>query len=320
MNLTGDILFISILSFVLGIGLTKLLIKKAFQAGYVVKDMYKPNRPEIPTMGGLAIMAATLIALTIAQFSAPDVGKLLQYYFVAFVFGLYGLADDLMGFKMRYDKVFILFVLALPASSLAEGTSLGLIFTDLELGTFYRWLFVPFYIMVVANLINVHAGYNGLSGGLSTLLFIFVGVHSYIAGGLGNLVILAPMVPALIAFMWFNKFPARILLGNIGTYFLGGALGTYLVMNRMELFGFIIVLPHTINYILDFWTLKLRRVPLVKFGKVRNDGTIESPPTMKYVSLKFYVASVIRVTEPQAVMLLYSVTVAFGLLGIALFI
>ncbi|KAA3662891.1 MAG: hypothetical protein DWQ10_01415, partial [Calditrichaeota bacterium] len=263
MNTVGDVLFISMLSFVLGIGLTKLLIKKARQAGYVVKDMYKPSRPEIPTMGGLAIMAASLIALTIAQFNAPDIGKLLQYYFVAFVFGLYGLADDLMGFKMRYDKVLILFILALPAASLADGSSLELIFTRIEMGEYYRWLFVPFYIMVIANLINVHAGYNGLSGGLSAILFIFVGVYSYMLGGLDNVMVLAPLVPALIAFMWFNKFPAQILLGNIGTYFLGGALGTYLVMNKMEMFGFVIVLPYTINYMLDFWTLKLRRVPLV---------------------------------------------------------
>lgn len=280
--------------------------------------MYKPNRPEIPTMGGLAIMAASLITLTIAQFSAPDIGKLLQYYFVAFVFGLYGLADDLMGFKMRYDKVLILFILAIPAASLADGSSLELMFTRLELGTYYRWLFVPFYIMVIANLINVHAGYNGLSGGLSAILFIFVGVYSYMVGGIENVMVLAPLVPALIAFMWFNKFPAQILLGNIGTYFLGGALGTYLVMNKMELFGFVIVVPHTINYILDFWTLKLRRVPLVKFGDIREDGTIASPPTMKYVSLKFYVASVARVTEPQAVMLLYGFTFIFGILGIIL--
>ena len=320
MNLTGELLFISVMSFALGIGLTKLLIKKATAAGYVVKDMYKPDRPEVATMGGLAIMAATLITLTVAQFSSPDLGQLLQYYFVAFVFGLYGLADDLMGFKMRYDKVLILFILALPAASLATGNSIDLLLTNLNMGPYYRWLFVPFYIMVIANLINVHAGYNGLSGGLSTLLFIFVGIHSFIVGGTEKLLILAPMVPALIAFMWFNKFPARILLGNIGTYFLGGALGTYLVMNRMELFGFVIVLPHTINYILDFWTLKLRRVPLVKFGSVRRDGTIESPPTMKYVSLKFYVASVVRVTEPQAVLLLYSVTLVFGVLGIFLLV
>jgi UDP-N-acetylglucosamine--dolichyl-phosphate N-acetylglucosaminephosphotransferase len=301
-----------------GLILTRLLIKKATQKEYVIPDMYKPDRPLVPTMGGLAIMGASLVALVAAQFVTHDKAHLLLFYFVAFVFGLYGLADDLFGFKMRYDKVLILFVLALPAATLATDTDLDLVFTNLQIGQLYPYLIVPFYIMVIANLINVHAGFNALDVGLTAILFIFAAVRAYMMNNGESLLLLAPIVPALVAFLWFNKYPARVFPGNVGTYYLGGALGTYLILNNMELFGFVIFIPHVVNFIIDLWTLKIRRVPLAKFGGIRPDGTIAPPPTMKFVSLKFLVTSILPLRETEAVLVLYGITILFGILGVVL--
>lgn len=318
MELYSDLASIAATSFISAIILIRVLMKKAVSKGYVLRDMYKPDRPAIPSLGGLAMIGATIIALVWAQFVSHNIEQLLLFYFIAIVFGLYGLADDLFGFKLRYDKVLILFILALPVATLTQDTDLELIVTSLEVGLFYPYFFAPFYIMVIANLINVHSGFNGLSGGLCTLLCIFVGIRSHLVNNGESLLLLAPIVPASLALLWYEKFPARILAGNVGQYFLGGALGAYLVINNMELFGCVIFIPHIINYVFDFWTLKIRGIPLKKFGFVRKDGTIQAPPTMKFVSLKFLVTSVMRLTEPQAVFVLYAITILFCLLGVML--
>ncbi|GEM_PF-2829385 len=314
----ANLALIAAVSFFSGWILTRLLIKKATQKNFVVPDMYKSDRRLIPTMGGLAIIGASLIALVITQFVTQDMAHLLLFYFVAIVFGLYGLADDLFGFNKRYDKILILFFLALPAAIITRDTTIDLIFTNLSIGKLYPYVFVPFYIMVIANLINVHSGFNGLAEGLCAILFIFAGVRAYVINNSESLLMLMPALPALLAFLWFNKFPAQVLIGNVGTYYLGGALGAYLVLNNMELFGFVIFIPHVVNFMIDFWTLKIRRIPLKKFGVVRPDGTIEPPAGMKYVSLKFWVTSVMRLRELDAVLLLYGITIIFGILGVVL--
>ncbi|MFH1836069.1 MAG: hypothetical protein ABH851_07775, partial [Methanobacteriota archaeon] len=110
----------------------------------------------------------------------------------------------------------------------------------------------------------------------------------------------------------------RVLLGNIGTYLLGGALGGFLILSNQELFGVIILIPHIINFIIDTWTLKIRKIPLEKFGRIRRDGTVVSPPSMKFVSLKFLVTYYFRLTEQQAVIILYGITLVFCVVGLAL--
>jgi len=234
------------------------------------------------------------------------------------VFGLYGLTDDLFMFKKRYDKILILFFLALPIAILTRDTDLNLLFTNVDLGVFYAFLFAPIYIMVVANLINVHAGFNGLSGGLSLILLITAAVGSYMSDGLTYIPLIVPVVGSLAAFMHFNEYPSKVLLGNIGTYLLGASLGGFLILSNQELFGVIILIPHIINFLIDTWTLKIKKTPLVKFGGVRKDGTIISPPSMRFVSLKFLVTHYLRLTEQKAVFALYGITIIFAILGLVL--
>ena len=302
--------------------LTSEFIRGAKKKKYVVQDKYKKGKPKIPTMGGLAILGGVMIALVLTQLVynlVPPYANLTPffvYYFVVLVFGLYGLTDDLFTFRKRYDKVLILYFLALPIAILTRDTSLNLIIAEVELGALYAFLFAPVYVMVVANLVNVHAGFNGLSGGLSMILLIFAAIGSFLSDGLTYIPLIVPILGALAAFMFYNEYPSRVLLGNVGTYILGGALGGFLILSNQELFGVIILTPHIINFIIDTWTLKIKKTPLVKFGEIREDGTVVSPPSMKFVSLKFLVTYYLKLSEPQAVMLLYCLTLLFCLTGL----
>ncbi len=304
--------------------LTSSFIRGATKKKFFVEDKYKKGRPKIPTMGGLAILGGIMVSLVITQLLYNLIPPYINltpyfvYYFIVLVFGLYGLTDDLFAFKKRYDKILILFFLALPIAILTNDTDLNLIFTNLELGVFYAFLFAPIYVMVVANLINVHAGFNGLSGGLSMILLITAAIGSYLQDELTYIPLIIPVIGSLAAFMYYNEYPSRVLLGNIGTYLLGGALGGFLILSNQELFGVIILIPHVFNFIIDTWTLKIRKIPLEKFGAIREDGTVNSPPTMKYVSLKFLVTQYFRLTELKAVLLLYCITLLFCLIGLAL--
>jgi len=301
--------------------LTRKFISRFHAGGHVVKDMYKPERPDVPTMGGVALMTGVMLSLIAAQLlvdATVSVEKLLVFYFVVFIYGLFGLIDDLVKIKSRWKKVYLLFLLALPIALLNMGTKLTYSPLDFkyELGWIKPYVMAPLFVMVVSNLMNMHAGFNGLSGGLSWILLFFIGLKVYLDGMVYPLHYLMPILGALLAFMWFNKYPSKIFLGNSGTLMLGAAVGGLLVLYDLEFFGVFILIPHIVNFLMwVYWLANMHIYPHIKFAKLRDDGTIEPPNKL---TLKYAVAHYFRVRELRAILILYGITVVFGVVGLLL--
>ncbi len=286
-------------------------IHKLTEKGLVVRDFYKPDKPWVPTNGGLAILFGVLSSLILAQILINHVDKLLIFYFIVFTFAVFGLVDDLIDVG-RALKIVFPFFLALPIALLNLDTTLWIGFTEIELGAFYTYIIAPVYVMVVTNLINMHSGYNGLSNGLAGILFIFVGIGAYIQNGVESLIYLVPILGASLAFLYYNRYPSRIFEGNCGSLMAGSALGGLIVLNNMEIFGVIILIPHIINFLM-YVLWKIKKVGEIKFGQVREDGTLEvpNPLTMKWIVPYYF-----KVTEPQAILILYSLTAMSGAFGL----
>lgn len=297
--------------------LTKKFIHRFHEGGYVVKDMYKPEHPNIPTMGGLAIIGGLMVSLIAAEVLIRNVDfleKLLVFYFVIFVYGMFGLLDDLIKVKSRFKKVYLLYFLALPIALLNIDTTIDIADIHIPLGWAYSFILAPLYVMVVANMINMHAGFNGLSGGLTWILLLFTGIKAYMKYDGDTLLYLAPILGALTAFMWYNKYPSRIFLGNSGTLLIGAATGGLIILYNLEFFGIIILIPHIINFLMWIRWLQLAKThPHIKFAEIQPDGTIKPPNKL---TMKYYITSIFKVKEQTAVNILYGVTVLFCILGV----
>jgi len=291
--------------------LTPRFIKKLLKQGHVVNDNYKPGKPKVPTMGGLVILAGVLASLIVAQFLVPSISTLLIFYMVGINFAIFGLIDDLL-LMGRTWKMLMPFFLAFPIALLNFDTTLWVVFTQIELGIFFSFIIAPIYVMVVANLVNMHSGYNGLASGLTLILLCFVELKVFLETGLDNMIYIMPLLGALAGFFYFNKYPSRIFLGNCGSLFLGAILGGLLILNNLELFGVIILIPHIVNFLM-YIIWKIKKVGEIKFGKLRPDGTIEVPNnlTMKWIFPYYF-----RLTEQQATFILFSITTIFGVIGL----
>ncbi len=311
-----DDLTVLILMFGIGFCVTFLytpkFIRKATDKGFTVRDMYKKNKPVIPTMGGLTILTGTLASLMVSQFLI-SVDKVLIFYFIVFTFALFGLADDLLHIG-RPTKIFIPFILALPITVLNTDTTLWIGLTQIELGLIYPYLIAPIYLMVVANLVNMHSGYNGLSCGLSYILLLFVSTRAFLMNGIPSLYYILPIFGASLAFLYYNTYPAKIFWGNIGSLMVGAAIGGLIILNNMEVFAFIILIPHIINLLMYvYW--KIKKIGEIKFGEIREDETIEVPNPW---TLKWVIPYYFRVTEHQAMWVMYLLTTFFGVLAFIL--
>ncbi|HOE93434.1 MAG TPA: UDP-N-acetylglucosamine-1-phosphate transferase [Methanofastidiosum sp.] len=304
--------FISlIISFSITFFLIPKFIQKFKEENLVVRDYYKINKTLVPTMGGLPILMGVLSSLIILQIIFPLVEELLIFYFVIVISAVFGLVDDLINIG-RKIKIIAPFFLAFPIALLNIDTSLSLIFIEIELGILFSYIIAPLYVMVVSNLINMHSGFNGVSGGVTTILIVFSAIAAFIKFNYTGLIYIAPILGAMIAFMYFNKYPSKIFLGNIGTLMIGAALGGFIIFLNLEIFGVIILIPHIINFLMFvYW--KLRGYPHIKFGKVDKNGILHVPNNL---TVKWFLPYYFPMTEKKAILFCYLFSIMSGIAGI----
>ena len=89
-------------------------------------------------------------------------------------------------------------------------------------------LIIPLFWLVVvatANSVNITDGLDGLAGGLLTSSFTAYAMISAIEGKYALATFCLTVVGALLSYTWFNIFPARFFMGDVGSFALGTALG-----------------------------------------------------------------------------------------------
>ena len=154
--------------------------------------------------------------------------------------GLLGLADDLqklkvgsIGIPARF-KFPLQLLFAIPVAALAhQGRQWGIPF---ELG----WIYWPLAVVAIAgcaNGLNLSDGIDGLAGGLAVIAMI--GVSVLLPGSAaGERATALALVGALLSFLWYNRHPARVFMGDAGSLGLGYALAAMAIQQ-----GFVLLLP-----------------------------------------------------------------------------
>ena len=90
------------------------------------------------------------------------------------------------------------------------------------------WLIIPLFVLVVvatANAVNISDGLDGLAGGLTATAFMVYAVIAFLEQRYGIAGFCLTIVGALLSYTWFNVYPARFFMGDVGSFALGTALG-----------------------------------------------------------------------------------------------
>jgi phospho-N-acetylmuramoyl-pentapeptide-transferase len=102
---------------------------------------------------------------------------------------------------------------------------------DLALG----WLIVPIFALVViatSNAVNISDGLDGLAGGLLAVSFGAFGVIALLQGQVLLSGFCFTVVGALLSYLWFNIYPARFFMGDVGSFAFGTALGVVAMLTN----------------------------------------------------------------------------------------
>lgn len=95
---------------------------------------------------------------------------------------------------------------------------------DWHIGIFVIVLFW-FVVIATANSVNITDGLDGLAGGLLSSSFTAYAVICVLEGKYALAAFCVSVVGALLSYTWFNIFPARFFMGDVGSFALGTALG-----------------------------------------------------------------------------------------------
>ncbi len=343
------IIAILFISFLISMALLPHFIRGLRERGITVRDYYKKTETWVPTHGGILLLFIAVLSVTLYPLllwfaraairswpflewleREPDLLPVNQLSaLVIIAFGVYGLLDDYVDVG-KVAKVIVPFLFTAPLVTFAgysfivnvpffgmdprETQLLFPVVGAIRADLFYRFLIVPLYIIVVANLINMHSGFNGLATGTSSIVISFLVAKSILIGSSGQIVTVGAVLGALLALWSYNFYPARIFEGNVGALMIGASLGCLIVIHGFIFSAFVMLIPHTIDFLM-FLYLRLSKKEFVKFGRLRKDGTIEAPNPIK---MKFLLPYYYRLTEKQTVVLLYGVTIAFCIIGILL--
>lgn len=210
-----------------------------------------------PTMGGVMFLTGTAVGGFLLVRGMKDGIVVLV---MTLVYGFIGFLDDYvkvvlkrsLGLRAR-EKLFgqIVFAAGLAVYSVfftGRGTDLVIPFSGfvspagihLELGW---WLFLIFTVLMVvfmSNAVNLTDGLDGLASGVSVIVALTLVLIALKAGQTGVAVSMAALAGGCTGFLYYNRHPARIFMGDTGSLALGGGLSAAAVLTRSELFYIII--------------------------------------------------------------------------------
>ena len=197
-----------------------------------------------PTMGGIAIFLALSLMTFIGGFISTDTYIMLT---VTLLFGLIGFFDDYIKVAKKHNLglrawqklvLQILFAAALAvymAKFSGYGTEVWIPFIDEYVD--FGWFYIPFVIFVgvaMANAVNLTDGLDGLSSGVTALVAFFFAITAMQYGHNSASVFCVALTGACLGFLVFNKYPAKLFMGDTGSMALGGALASAAIIMKME--------------------------------------------------------------------------------------
>ena len=194
-------------------------------------------------MGGfIFIISITIVTFLIGGFYIDTVLPVLALL----LFGSIGFIDDYIKVVKKrnlglraYQKIILQFTFAMVVSLLevkysSLGTSVYIPFSNKlwDMGCLY----IPFLVILligVSNSVNLTDGLDGLCTSVTILVMLFFGVLSNCMHSMGLVSFNVAVLGSCLGFLLYNKYPAKVFMGDVGSLALGGMLAAiYMALHQ----------------------------------------------------------------------------------------
>lgn len=245
----GNLILTSAISFIVAYIIAKPIIRKLQQMKFGQKILedgptWHMSKQYTPTMGGWIFIISIFVAIVVAMLVNGDFSFTSADFIVAtlaLVYGIIGAIDDMAKIKKKQNEGLtaiqkLLLQIGASAIFITVMRNLGYIEPEifipfLKINIAVNWIlylcFAVFAIVAIVNAVNLTDGIDGLATSVTmvvSLFFIAVYTVSAKAGVVVPLRFAFALLGGLLAFYLYNKFPARVFMGDTGSLFLGGAV------------------------------------------------------------------------------------------------
>ncbi len=250
-----EILYLIII-FIIGFFVTLLilphLIRFMKKRGHVGNDIHKNSKPEIAESGGISILIGLSIASIFLMLFFPIfMNEILIFMLTVILAGVIGFIDDIVKLRSRYKiglTIFtgsIIFIanyfgfinIASPTIPFLGQTRLRIIYP----------LIIPLIVAVFANTVNMLEGYNGEGSGTCLIAVCFIFIGAILLNSTLAILLSLIGIAVLIPFFIYNKYPAKVFPGDVGTLSLGAMIACIALIGSIEIIVFCALLIHVLN-------------------------------------------------------------------------
>lgn len=198
-----------------------------------------------PTMGGLGFLTAAVIAsLGFSLWTKQLTTSLLILVFVLLLYGIIGFLDDFIKLTKKQNEgltsrqkfiaqVVVAIIFYVVYRMEGYPNTLNFFGIELPLNILYG-LFVIFWLVGFSNAVNLTDGIDGLVSGLGIISFATYGVIAWKQQQYEVLIVCLAVMGGLAGFFPYNKKPAKIFMGDVGSLALGGLLAAVSILLHQE--------------------------------------------------------------------------------------
>lgn len=279
------------------------LIRRLKNADIVGRDIHKVNKPEVAEMGGIGILFGFAVAIMCGVYLYPEwQSQLTITLIVILLTGIIGIVDDLIMLSSK-EKLILLWIAGLPIMWV----------TPPNVSIFYM-LSIPVAVTIASNLTNMLAGLNGIETGLGVIALSSLTLSCIIMNKYDVAIISFSMLGALIAFLFYNKYPANVFPGDVGTLIIGASIAIIAFIGRVKIIALIVLIPNIIDGILKFKSVGVMERQNFKPTQVKENGLLVAPQG----GFNSLIRSILKkpMKESQVVHIIWIIGIIFGLIGI----
>lgn len=318
-------------SFLVTLFLVPTWIKRARGAGLTGRNIHKIEKEEISEAGGVTVVAGfalgTLLYIALNTFYFKQVSNFIEIFalttvvlFIAFI----AFTDDILGWKIglrRRTRIILVAFASIPLIAINAGKSSMVFpfFGTVELGIFYPLVMIPLGIVGATTTYNFLAGFNGLEAGQGVLLLSAMALVAFFTGNSWLSIIALCMIASLLAFLFFNFFPAKILPGDTLTYPVGGLIAIMAILGNFEKIAVFFFIP----VIIEFFLKARGKFVKESFGLPQKDGSLDlrydKIYSLNHLAIYLMRKYSIKATEKRVVFAIWAFQLAVIILGFLLF-
>lgn len=217
-----ELIIYSLILFTVTFILLKIFIQQSEKMGLIdMPNKRSSHKQPIPRGAGIVFGFVFLITLLLFYFFASHEYEYTYIFFAFTIVYLTGLYDDCKEISSRKKFMFIILAAFLAYLDGFQITTLGgYLGFELSLG----YLALPFTIFAVVgftNALNLTDGLDGLAGSISVVILASLVYIGYKNADMILIYVPLFLIAPLLAFLYFNWFPAKLFMGDSGSLFLG---------------------------------------------------------------------------------------------------